>query len=558
MCQDNQGVIEVQSPDVLGIDLGTTNSSVAIYRRGKIQVIPLDGELSMPSAVRFKNRKKNDVVVGKPAKKYILIKPDEIFTSVKSLMGDNEWMDKSEIRNKFNIEGELFTPTDIASIILQELVAKANGSEYGSNLDYGANGSFVKAVITVPANSSPVYKQHVMEAAEKAGLGETDEFGNVKHDANGHIVGVYILEEPTAAALAYAQNMGFDDTKNKEQHILVYDFGGGTFDATVLRLKSEIGKAPEFTRLSTYGIADLGGDTIDWVLAKMIAKHIQDETDIDVLSNTSSIEAKSRIKELAEEAKIKFSVGDETDVEIELTSVVLDSENAEKRASNVIISRESFISEITPLLEKTIECVRTVLNAASIDADNIDRVVLVGGSSKAPWVKKIITENLREPYMAQNVDTVVAQGASYYGFMGPEINTPPATSHNYGIEVQSGLFSPLVLKDIPFGEEEFISYEATFYNSNDSGRATVAGFITQDEVQYTENEKGARISELLVIQENKMGEPMFKHIGEFDITIPRKPAGEVAIVLTMKVFKDNHIEVVATAEGKETPIIWKY
>ena len=558
MCQDNQGVIEVQSPDVLGIDLGTTNSSVAIYRRGKIQVIPLDGELSMPSAVRFKNRKKNDVVVGKPAKKYILIKPDEIFTSVKSLMGDNEWMDKSEIRNKFNIEGELFTPTDIASIILQELVAKANGAEYGSNLDYGANGSFVKAVITVPANSSPVYKQHVMEAAEKAGLGETDEFGNVKHDANGHIVGVYILEEPTAAALAYAQNMGFDDTKNKEQHILVYDFGGGTFDATVLRLKSEIGKAPEFTRLSTYGIADLGGDTIDWVLAKMIAKHIQDETDIDVLSNPSSIEAKSRIKELAEEAKIKFSVGDETDVEIELTSVVLDSENAEKRASNVIISRESFISEITPLLEKTIECVRTVLNAASIDADNIDRVVLVGGSSKAPWVKKIITENLREPYMAQNVDTVVAQGASYYGFMGPEINTPPGTSHNYGIEVQSGLFSPLVLKDIPFGEEEFISYEATFYNSNDSGRATVAGFITQDEVQYTENEKGARISELLVIQENKMGEPMFKHIGEFDITIPRKPAGEVAIVLTMKVFKDNHIEVVATAEGKETPIIWKY
>ena len=558
MCQDNQGVIEVQSPDVLGIDLGTTNSSVAIYRRGKIQVIPLDGELSMPSAVRFKNRKKNDVVVGKPAKKYILIKPDEIFTSVKSLMGDNEWMDKSEIRNKFNIEGELFTPTDIASIILQELVAKANGAEYGSNLDYGANGSFVKAVITVPANSSPVYKQHVMEAAEKAGLGETDEFGNVKHDANGHIVGVYILEEPTAAALAYAQNMGFDDTKNKEQHILVYDFGGGTFDATVLRLKSEIGKAPEFTRLSTYGIADLGGDTIDWVLAKMIAKHIQDETDIDVLSNPSSIEAKSRRKELAEEAKIKFSVGDETDVEIELTSVVLDSENAEKRASNVIISRESFISEITPLLEKTIECVRTVLNAASIDADNIDRVVLVGGSSKAPWVKKIITENLREPYMAQNVDTVVAQGASYYGFMGPEINTPPGTSHNYGIEVQSGLFSPLVLKDIPFGEEEFISYEATFYNSNDSGRATVAGFITQDEVQYTENEKGARISELLVIQENKMGEPMFKHIGEFDITIPRKPAGEVAIVLTMKVFKDNHIEVVATAEGKETPIIWKY
>jgi len=558
MCQDNQGVREIQSPDMLGIDLGTTNSSVAIYRGGQIRVISMDGNLSMPSAVRFKNHKKNDVVVGKQAKQYIIIKPDEVFTSVKSLMGDNEWMNKSEIRNKFNIEGEQFTPSDIAAIILQELVAKANDSEFGTDNNYGANGTFVKAVITVPANSSPVYKQHVMEAAEKAGLGETDEFGNVKHDANGHVVGVSILEEPTAAALAYAQNMGFDDTKNKEQHILVYDFGGGTFDATVLKLKSEIGKAPQFTRLSTYGITDLGGDTIDWILAKMIAKHIQDETDIDIFCNPSSIEAKARIKELAEEAKIKFSVGDETDVEIELTSVVLDAENPEKRSSNVIISRESFTSEITPLLEKTLECVKTVLKAASVDSDNIDRVVLVGGSSKAPWVKKIITENLREPYMAQNADTVVAQGASYYGFMGPEVSTPASTSHNYGIEVQYGLFSPLVLKDIPFGEEEYISYEATFFNSNDSGRATVTGFITQDEVQFTENEKGARISEFLVIQENQLGEPMFKHIGEFDITIPRKPAGEVAIVLTMKVFKDNHIEVVATAEGKETPIIWKY
>lgn len=536
---------------VLGIDLGTTNSSVAIYKKGQMQVIPMDGNLSMPSAVRFKNRKKDSVVVGKQAKQYVIIKPDEVFTSVKSLMGDNEWMDKPEIRNKFNLEGEQFTPTDIVALVLQELIAKAEDTGEGE-------GSFEQAIITVPANSSPIYKQHVIEAAEKAGLGETDECGNVKHDANGHVVGVSILEEPTAAAIAYAQNMGFDDTKNKEQYILVYDFGGGTFDATVLKLKSEIGEAPQYTRLSTYGICDLGGDTIDWVLAKMVAKHIQDETDIEILCNPSSIEAKARIKELAEDAKIRFSISDETEVEIELTSVELDKENSEKRSSNVIISRDSFISEIIPLLEKTLECVKAVLKSASIDSDNIDRVVLVGGSSKAPWVKKIIADNLREPYMAQNVDTVVAQGASYYG-ANLVINPPIcSTSHNYGIEVQSGLFSPLVLKDILFEDAEYISYEATFFNSNDSGKATVAGFITQDEVQFTENDNGARISEFLVIQENKLGEPMFKHIGEFDITIPRKPAGEVAIVLTMRVYKDNHIEVVATAEGKETPIIWKY
>ena len=141
--------------------------------------------------------------------------------------------------------------------------------------------------------------------------------------------------------------------------------------------------------------------------------------------------------------------------------------------------------------------------------------------------------------------------------MGPDI-TPAATSHNYGVEVQGGLFSPLVLKDIKFEENEFISYEATFYNSNDSGRATISGFITQNEVPYTQNEKGTRTSEFLVMQNNQIGEPMFKHIGEFDITIPRKPQGEVEIVLIMKVFKDNHIEIIAKADGKETPSIWKY
>ena len=537
---------------VLGIDLGTTNSSVAIYRKGEMYVIPVDGNLSMPSALRFKNRKKDAVVVGKQAKQYAIIKPDEVFTSVKSLMGDNDWKDKSEIREKFNIEGEQFTPTDIASLILQELIAKAEDS------GEGGPGNFQSAVITVPANSSPVYKKHILEAAENAGLGETDEFGNVKHDANGNVIGVYILEEPTAAALAYAQSMGFDDSKNKEQYILVYDFGGGTFDATVLKLKSEIGKQSEFTRLSTYGINDLGGDTIDWTIVQRVAKHIQEETDIDIMCNPSSVEAKARIKELAEQAKIKLSICDDADVEIDLSPVVLDTNAPEVRASNLIISRESFMSDITPLLEKTIECIKIVLKSASIDADNIDRVVLVGGSSKAPWVKKIITDNLREPYMASNVDTVVAQGASYYGFMGPVISVPQTTSHNYGIEIQSGLFSPLVLKDIPFEGKDYISYQATFYNSNDSGRATVAGFITQDEVKYTENEKGARVTDYLVLQENSLGEPMFRYIGEFDVTIPRKPAGEVPIVLTMKVFQDNHIEVVASADGKETPIIWKY
>ena len=553
MNSNNQGPRPIVSPDVLGIDLGTTNSSVALYKKGKMQVIEMDGKLSMPSAVRFKNRKKDDVIVGTQAKQYLILKPDEVFTSVKSLMGDNEWMDKSEIRNKYNIDGEQFSPTDIAALILQELVSKANDSEYAKK-----DGIFERAIITVPANSSPVYKQHVMEAAEKAGLGVTDDLGNVKHNAQGGIEGVAILEEPTAAAIAYAQNMGFDDTKNKEQIILVYDFGGGTFDATVLQLTSEIGEAPQYQKLSTYGICNLGGDSIDWKLVEIIANHIQEETDIDILTNPSSIEAKAIVKEKAEQAKIQFSVSEETEIEVELAPIELDRNNKEKRASNIIISRDSFLSAIQPILEKTIECVKMVLKSASKNVDEIDRVVLVGGSSKAPWVKQIVKEHIREPYSAQNMDTVVAQGASYYG--ANLVVDPPilSTSHHYGIEVQSGLFSPLVLKDIPFNNEEFVSYEATFYNSNDSGQAIVSGFITQDDISFTENKLGTRITDYSVIQQNSLGEPMFRHIGEFNITIPRKPAGEVSIVLTMKVYKDNHIEVVAIAEGKETPVVWKY
>ncbi|MBE6187935.1 MAG: Hsp70 family protein [Rikenellaceae bacterium] len=547
------GIQVTPSPYVLGIDLGTTNSSVAIYKNGEMLVLPIDnGNITMPTAVRFKNRRKDTVSIGKQAKEYIHIKPDEVFTSVKSLMGDNEWMDKSEIREKFKIEGVQFTPTDIATIFLRELIAKAEATGLGE-------GSFERAVITVPANSSPAYKQHIWEAAEAAGLGETDEHGNVKHDDSGHPAGVYILEEPTAAALAYAQSMGFDDTKNKEQRILVYDLGGGTFDATVLKLKSEIGKATKFTIMSTHGIIDLGGDTFDWIIAEIIAKHIQDETDIDVLTNPSSIEAKSKIKAIAEQTKINFSIGNDTEIEIDLSQVVVDSTNPEKRASSVIISRESFMNKLMPLLDKTVECIKTVLKEASVEADDIDRIILVGGSSKAPWVRKIVTEMFREPYVAQNVDTIVAQGASYYGHMGPIVNPLiSTTSHYYGIEVQSGLFSPMVLKNTPFDGQEYVSHEATFYNPNDSGRAIVTGFITQDKVEYTEKENGARISDYLVTQENNLGEPMFRYIGEFDITVPRKAAGQVAIVLTMKVFKDNHVEVIATAEGKETPVIWKY
>ena len=170
------------------------------------------------------------------------------------------------------------------------------------------------------------------------------------------------MPEPVAAVMSVMR------TRKTDGIFLIYDFGGGTFDATVLQLTSEIGEAPQYKKLSTYGICNLGGDSIDWKLVEIIAKHIQEETDIDILTNPSSIEAKAIVKEKAEQAKIQFSVSEETEIEVELAPIELDRNNKEKRASNIIISRDSFLSAIQPILEKTIECVKMVLKSASAKA----------------------------------------------------------------------------------------------------------------------------------------------------------------------------------------------
>ena len=448
-----------KSRKILGIDLGTTNSSVSIYEKGSLPVIPIDGagNLSMPSVVRFVGRKLDEVKVGSIAKRHIILKPNEVFSSTKSLMKSEDWKDDPFMRDKFNIETEQLSPVDIAAKILEELRDKAHNSSY-------CDGNFERVVICVPANSGAIYKQHVLEAAELAGFGETNDNGDLIRTDNGRASGIYV---------------------------------------TILNIVSKVGELPDFNVLSTKGIAQLGGDDLDWALAKIVAQHIEAESGINVLTDPKTVEAKAMLKELAEEKKIDFSLG-ETEINFSINHMPIGDNDYN---GDFIVSKDEFIKAITPLLDKSIACAKEAIKQANITIDDIDRIILVGGSSKGPWVKDSIVAGLgKEPFQSDNMDTIVSQGAAYYGAAlpgeGPEIIRK--LSHHYGIEIENGIFAPMLIKgtEIP-KETHSLSFKTTFTNSNESGSATITGWITQEAIEITTLENGAHVSSAYVHQQDE-------------------------------------------------------
>lgn len=550
------GMFHKPSKKVLGIDLGTTNSSVCVYDKGLLHVIPIDGagNLSMPSVVRFIGRKLDEVRVGSIAKRYIILKPKEVFSSTKSLMKSEDWKDDPLMRDKFTIDTEQLSPVDIAAKILEELRDKAHNSSY-------CDGNFERVVICVPANSGAIYKQHVLEAAELAGFGTTDDNGDLIRNDNGRALGIYLLEEPTAAALSYGLKMGFfDPEKKKEQNILVYDFGGGTFDVTILKVESKVGELPEFDVLSTKGIAQLGGDDLDWALAKVVAQYIEAESGINVLADPNMVDAKAMLKELAEEKKIEFSSG-VTEVSFSINNMPIGDNNY---SGDFVVSEDEFIKVITPLLDRSIECARDAIKQANITIDDIDRIVLVGGSSKGPWVKHSILKGLgKEPFQSDNVDTIVSQGAAYYGTALPGEGHEPILqklSHHYGIEIEDGIFAPMLIKGTEIPKEiHSLSFKTTFTNSNESGLVTITGWITQEGIDITTLENGTQVSSAYVYQQKEDGVPLFTWIGEYELRIPKVPRGTLKMETTMTVFDDNTVVVKAQLEdGEPIEINWKY
>ena len=585
---------------MLGIDLGTTNSCVSIYEGNEMRVLRLEANKdTLPSVVRFTDRKMDEdkIVVGTPAKRMIIVKPNEVFASVKSLMRDDKWKEDKALVEKFTIDGQNLTPTDISSIVLKELVKLAQ-----KNNDIAAE-EIDGYVICVPANST-VYKQNVYDAAIKAGLCKVDENGEVLRDKNGNPLGVYILDEPTAASIAYAQDKGFfDESRKSECILLVYDFGGGTFDVTILKVIPANGSEtielneksmPHFKVLSTKGIADLGGDKIDQILMEIVSKQFYDQYNIDLMDpkreNQGNSPAKvkmaqSVLKEMAEEKKIEFSLGAAA-VQFEHNCLIDDLENEIPCKLDVVVKREEFLEAIKPLIESSLDCAEGAIKDANITADDINRIILVGGSSKAPWVREAIAQRFSDPYNPKNQDTIVAMGAGRYGAIISELEDTTSTSgtasaddnddnvlvdeskpilpiidqittHHFGIEMQGGYFSPMVEKGLTFdADNPEYSYTATYSNPNEYGKLKISVWATQEELGIITN-NGVKISTRNV-HAMKDDRHLFDYVGEYEVNIPSAPKGTLQIELTLTVTPDNTVSVKATTDGGEPQLAtWK-
>lgn len=555
------GVVSKPSEYVLGIDLGTTNSSVAIYGSQGMDVINIPGEgLSMPSVVRFPNRQKGeDLQVGSLAKRYTITRPKEVFSSFKTLMASSEWALDPQVREKYTIEGEELDPTFMAMQVLIKIREAVQLHPI-----YGAEGTICRAVICVPAQSQSTYVNNVYKAADAAGFGTWDlETGNKLYDDKGRVIGVTILEEPTAAAIAYGlMDNFFGGTKNKTQKLLIYDFGGGTFDVTLLEVASKAGNLmPEFNLINKGGNAKLGGDNLDWVLVDLLALKLSKVTGFNILEGEDSLKTKAVLKAWAEEAKKEIS-GGAAEYEFEQAMDIQGQsfDFLEK------ITRTDFLNNIKPLIDSTIETMKEVVTESKIDFDDINRIVLVGGSSKGSWVFDAVKEKMeRDPYVAPNVETFVAAGASYYGSDLIDIDAPGGGDindilpMNYGIELEGGVFGPMLLKCEKF-ENDKISRTRHFTNANDSGHLSLVGWTNSKLLEV--EQAGESISCTRSVQEiDKDGNRPFTWIGEFNVEIPRTPAGTLDIELTMTVYKDKSLELTGSIDGKPISaeeIKWKY
>lgn len=590
MNNTNEGIMPISNPLTLGVDLGTTNSCASIYINGQTIVLDMEqsAQKTIPSIVRFIDRKLEDTIIGSAAKKYKIIKPNEVFSSVKSLMQDESWRNNEDLVAKYTFDGVVLTPKDIAQKILEEVLRLAQKSEYGQN------GTFDKVVICVPANSTPQYKNYVKDIAKAVGFGKKDGEGNYILKPDGDIMGIDILSEPSAAAISYAKEKGiFDSNKDKEINLLVYDFGGGTFDVTILTVRSKSTGVPAFDIKGTYGVPNLGGDDIDKVLMQYVSDQFYDETGIDLMdpskdnkgnSPKAIYQAQAWLKNESERAKIEFSNESLTEYTFDNPGIIDDNDEDKTCNLNCIVSREQFECIIAPLIQRTIECVEGALASSKLSFDEIDRFIIVGGSSKGPWVRNAIKNKFgREPYNADNLDTIVSRGAAIYGEEKREsvITTPlgqptgnvggsdstPETENNgggltlvektvqsIGVELKNGFFSPLTEKGITITESIPCEGRGKYTNADSSNTITIALWGTSRNLEIETTPSGNKVvyDPIHGIDEN--GNPLFDYYGEVSIDVPQATPGTVDIQLVLEVRLDNSLKITAIVDGGEPQV----
>jgi len=469
---------------IIGIDLGTTNSCVAVLEGGEPQVIPNpEGNRTTPSVVAFKSGERQ---VGEIAKRQAITNPNTVI-SIKRYMGTN---------HKVNLEGKDYTPQEISAIILQYL--KSYAEEY-------LGEPVTKAVITVPAYFNDAQRQATKDAGRIAGL-EVER----------------IINEPTAAALAY----GLDKT-DKEEKILVFDLGGGTFDVSILELGDGV-----FEVIATAGDNQLGGDDFDQAIMDYLVEQFKKEHGIDLAQDKMALQ---RLKDASEKAKKELSGVTSTQISLPFISAGPQG----PLHLDVTLTRAKFEELTAHLVERTMGPTRQALKDAGLTAADIDKVILVGGSTRIPAVQEAIRREIgKEPHKGVNPDEVVAMGAAIQGGVisgdVKDIVLLDVTPLSLGIETLGGVFTKLIERNttIPTSKSQIFS--------------TAADNQTAVEIHVLQGERP-------MAADNKT-------LGRFQLTdIPPAPRGVPQIEVTFDIDKNGIVNVSAKdlGTGKQQKITIK-
>ena len=399
---------------IIGIDLGTTNSCVAVLEGGEAKVIPnAEGNRTTPSVVAFKG---DDELVGETAKRQAVTNVKNTISSIKRKMGTNE---------KVEANGRMYTPEEISAKILSKL--KKDAESY-------LGDKVTKAVIKVPAYFNDAQRQATKNAGKIAGL-------DVER----------IINEPTAAALAYGL-----DKQDVLQTILVYDLGGGTFDVSILELGDGV-----FEVKSTAGNNHLGGDDFDERVANYLVSEFKKEHGIDLSKDAMAMQ---RVKDAAEKAKKDLSSMTTTQISLPF---ITQNENKEPLHMDITLSKAKFEDLNKDLFDSTLEPVRKALKDAGLTAKDINKVILVGGSSRIPYIQELVKKELgQEPNKSVNPDEVVAMGAAIQGgVLTGEVNDVvllDVTPLSLGIETLGNVMTVLIPRNttIPTSKSQVFSTAA--------------------------------------------------------------------------------------------------